>query len=138
VGHKLPVRCRKLHNEELHNLYSLSKILAKKSIRARWTCRRLEIHVEFLSQNLKEIEYFGVSLDGKIILIRILELDIRVLTECNWFVTAESRGGYFQRILIRVRRTSSLGFSPRNRSNYAKATQTDVSFTEITMDIQVV
>jgi len=76
---------RRLHNEELHKLYTSPNIISLiKSRRIRACSTHGEMHTKFLSENLKERDNLGdISVDGRIILDLILgKYGWRVWTGC--------------------------------------------------------
>jgi hypothetical protein len=88
---------RRLHNEELHNLYASSFIRMIKSSRMRWVAHTAlmgEMHTKFWSKNLKGRDYSEeLDSDGKIILEWILgKYDWKVWTEFIWLRIGTSGG----------------------------------------------
>jgi hypothetical protein len=84
---------RKLHKEELNDLYSLPNIVRViKSRRMRWAGRvacmgRVEAYIRFRRGNLREREHLGdPGLDGRIKLGWIFrKWDVGVWTGSSWF-----------------------------------------------------
>jgi hypothetical protein len=82
---------RKLHNEELHDLYCSPNIVQViKLIRMRWMrhvvrMEKGETYTGFWWENLRERDHLGdLGLDGKFILRWIFRWDVVVWTESSW------------------------------------------------------
>jgi len=92
---------RKLHNEELSDLYSLPiivRVIKSRRMRLAGHVARMgigEAYTVFWWTNLKERDHLGdPGVDGRIILRRIFRnLDVGVWTGSNWR-RAGSGGGY--------------------------------------------
>jgi hypothetical protein len=97
---KATVERRKLHNEELHDMYSSPNILRMiKSRRMRWARHvarmgRGEACTRFWWENLRERDHWGdPGIDGRIILRRIMrKWDVGIWTGLSW-LRIETDGG---------------------------------------------
>jgi hypothetical protein len=90
---------RRLHDEELHNLYASSNIVGViKSRRVRWTGdvarMRGEMHTKFWLENLKGRDHSeDLATDGRIILTMISDTQGRkVCNGCIWVSIGTTAG----------------------------------------------
>ena len=91
---------RKLHNEELNDLYSLSIVRAIKSRRMRWAGHvahmgeKGEAYTGFWRGNLRERDHLGdAGVDGRIILRLIFrKWDVVLWTGSSWLSKGQIAG----------------------------------------------